>query len=231
MFNQILHNTTPTDPRDWALDVPAALGATRATTGATPTDAAAPSGPRSSIPTGATNVPEPACKCTHTQLDHLGALCNHLEEASACFATHPGGVYSDNLRNYNLAPGGAHKLPSPCSVMWNSNPGSDAYRWDVHFLLEDFLEVIEGLFADGRLNATRQQDCLPEGLANDFEVYLAGDFTVQTHSSVKGRHYYELSYTPATMSNLRLFTLVEQEDLGNIRATLARYGIHIKWEE
>lgn len=220
MFNQILHNTTPTDPRDWALDVPAALGATRATTGATPTDAAAPSGPRSSIPTGATNVPEPACKCTHTQLDHLGALCNHLEEASACFATHPGGVYSDNLRNYNLSPEGAHKLPSPCSVTWNSN-STNAYQWAVHFLPEDFLEVIEALFADGRLNAIRTSG----------EVYLAGDFTVQTHSSVKGRHYYELSYTPATMSNLRLFTLVEQEDLGNIRATLARYGIHIKWEE
>lgn len=110
------------------------------------------------------------------QLDHLGALCNHLD------ITHPGGFYSDN----NLASEGAHKLPTPCSVMWNSNSGgSNAYQWEVHFLLGDFLEVIAGLFADGRLNATRQQDIFtPEsGIANDFEVYLAGDFTVQRHSS------------------------------------------------
>lgn len=162
-----------------------------------------------------------------TQLDHLGALCNHLD---ACFITHPGGFYSDN----NLASEGAHKLPTPCSVMWNSNSGgSNAYQWEVHFLLGDFLEVIAGLFADGRLNATRQQDIFtPEsGIANDFEVYLAGDFTVQRHSSKGYRYYYELSYTPATMSSIRMFALVEQEDLGNVRGALERYGIHIKWEE
>lgn len=173
-----------------------------------------------------------------TQLDHLSALCNHLEEASTCFIAPPGGFYSDNLRNYNLAPGGEHKLPSPCSVTWSSNSSSrdsNAYQWAVHFLLDDFLEVIEGLFADGRLNATRQlasEPAEPEsGGANNFEVYLAGDFAVQVHSiepSSKGhRYYYELSYTPATMSSIRMFTLVEQEDLGNTRAALERCGIHI----
>ena len=164
----------------------------------------------------------------HTQLDHLGALCNHLEEASACFIAPPSGFYSDNLRNYNLAPGGEHKLPSPCSVTWDSNSsGSNAYQWTVHFLLDDFLEVIAGLFADGRLNAMRQQGPLSgeAGIANDFEVYLAGDFTVQKHSPSKGR--YELGYTPATMSSIRMFTLVEQEDLGNVRAALARYGVQL----
>ena len=166
---------------------------------------------------------------TRTQLDHLGALCNHLEEASACFVAPPSGFYSDNLRNHNLAPEGEHKLPSPCSVMWDSNPdGSNAYQWDVHFLLEDFLEVIAGLFADGRLNATRQQDCLPEGLANDFEVYLAGDFKIQRiEPDLGGPVYYKISYTACS---IRMFTLVKQEDLGNIRAELARYGIHIKEE-
>lgn len=169
-----------------------------------------------------------------TQLDNLGALCNHLEEASTCFIAPPGGFYSDNLRNYNLAPGGAHKLPSPCSVTWSSNSSSgdsNAYQWDVHFLLDDFLEVIAGLFADGRLNATRQLASEPtepeSGVAND----LAGDFAVQMHSrepSSKGdQYYYELSYTPATMSSIRMFALVEQEELGNTRAALERCGIHI----
>lgn len=154
-----------------------------------------------------------------TQLDHLGALCNHLEEASACFIAPPSGFYSGNLRNYNLAPGGAHKLPPPCSVMWTSR--SNAYQWDVHFLRDDFLEVIEGLFADGGLNATRL-------LAND----LAGDFTVRRHSSeLNSKGYYELSYTPAALSSIRMFTLVEQEDLGNTARALERCGIHIKWEE
>ena len=222
MFNQILHNAGAHS------SIP--TGATRATTGATPTDAATPNDAPAHYP-GAT-----ACKCTHTQLDHLGALCNHLEEASACFATHPGGVYSDNLRNYNLSPEGAHKLPAPCSVTWNyssgSSPRSNAYQWNIHFLPEDFLEVIEGLFADGRLNATRGS-----GIANDFEVYLAGDFDLKVHHSLDepssngDRHYYELSYTPETMSSIRMFTLVEQEDLGNIRAELARYGVQLPEEE
>lgn len=165
---------------------------------------------------------------THTQLTHLGALCNHL---AACFIAPP----SWSLRNYNLAPGGAH---TPCSVTWSSNSSgsscSNAYQWEIHFLPDDFLEVIEGLFADGRLNATRRQDIFtPEsGVANDFEVYLAGDFTVQMHgcepSSEGDRYYYELSYTPAT---LRLFTLVKQEDLGNIRAALARHGVQLLEKE
>lgn len=183
---------------------------------------------RPSIPTDATKVGathSPECKCT---LTHLGALCNHLEEASACFIAPPSGFYSDNLRNYNLAPGGEHKLPSPCSVTWNSNSGgSNAYQWAVHFLLDDFLEVIAGLFADGRLNAARRQD-ISTGIANDFEVYLAGDFAVQVHScGPSSKKRYELSYTPATMDTLRLFTLVEQEDLGNIRDALARYGVQL----
>ena len=165
----------------------------------------------------------PASTPSSTTSTHLSALCNHLEEASTCFIAPPSGFYSDNLRNYNLSPWGAHKLPSPCSVTWSSN-SSAAYQWDVHFLLDDFLEVIEGLFKDGRLNATRQQDTSTSD-ANDFEVYLAGDFAVQKRSPSEGyRYYYELSYTLAT---LRLFALVEQEELGNIRAELARYGIHI----
>lgn len=158
-----------------------------------------------------------------TQLDWLSNLCNHLEEASACFIAPPSGFYSDNLRNYNLAPEGEHKLPSPCSVTWSSNSsGSNAYQWAVHFLLDDFLEVIEGLFADGRLDAT-QPDSTPE---SGFEV-----FTVQRHSSEEGRHYYELSYAPATMRSIRMFTLVEQEELGNTSRALERCRIHIKWGE
>lgn len=178
---------------------------------------------------GATPASAPAT-APASALTHLGALCNHLEEASACFIAPPSGFYSDNLRNYNLAPGGEHKLPSPCSVTWDSNssgPSSDAYQWAVHFLLDDFLEVIEGLFADGRLNATRPLSG-ESGPVNSSEMYLAGDFMVQKHSaepSPGGR--YELSYTPATMSSIRMFTLVEQEDLGNVRAALARYGVQL----
>lgn len=166
-----------------------------------------------------------------TQLDHLGALCNRLEEASACFAAPPSGFYSDNLRNYNLASEGAHKLPSPCSVTWSSNSsGSNAYQWEVHFLPDDFLEVIGGLFADGRLNAVRQLTG-GSGVANGFEVYLTGDFTVQMHSSgVADKDYYELSYTPATMSSIRMFALVEQEELGNMRTELACYGVQLPGE-
>ena len=160
---------------------------------------------------------------THTQLDHLGALCNHLEEASACFVTHPGGFYSDNLRNYNLSPEGEYP---PCSVMWSSNSsGSNAYQWEIHFLLKDFLEVIDGLFADGRLNAMRQQDCLPEGVANDFEVYLAGDFKIQRiEPDLGGPVYYKISYTAC---GIRMFTLVKQEGLGNTRRALERYGVQL----
>ena len=92
------------------------------------------------------------------------------------------------------------------------------------------MEVIEELFADGRLNAIRSQGYVP-GASGASEVYLAGDFTVQRRSSElpsKGyRYYYELSYTPETMSSIRMFTLVEQEDLGNIRAELARYGVQL----
>ena len=40
------------------------------------------------------------------------------------------------------------------------------------------MEVIEGLFADGRLNAPRR----PAPDANDLEVYLTGGLTVQMHS-------------------------------------------------
>ena len=83
------------------------------------------------------------------------------------------------------------------------------------------MEVIEGLFADGRLNAIRSKD-LALGV---YEVYLAGDFTVQRHGSG-----YELSYTPATMSPIRMFTLVSPEDLGNIRAELARHGVQLPEE-
>ena len=164
-----------------------------------------------------------AVTCTHTQLDHLGALCNHLEEASACFIAPPSGFYSDNLRNYNLAPDGEHKLPAPCSVSWSSyssSGDSNAYQWKVHFLPDDFLEVIAGLFADGRLNATHQQG------SQCSEVYLAGDFMVQRYIDE-----YELSYTPEEMSSIRMFTLVKQEDLGNIREALARYGVQLPKEE
>ena len=162
---------------------------------------------------------------------HLGALCNHLEEASTCFIAPPGGFYSNNLRNYNLSSEGEHKLPPPCSV---SN-SSDAYQWEVHFLPDDFLEVIAGLFADGRLNATRQLASEPaEPKSGSTTVYLAGDFTVQMHSrepSSKGdQYYYELSYTPATMSSIRMFALVEQEELGNMRAELESCGVQLPEE-
>lgn len=207
-------SSIPADPCDAlrrALDatrVPAALGAT----------------------TGATH----ACKCTHTQLDHLGALCNHLEEASACFAAPPSGVYSDNLRNRNLSPEGEHKLPPPCSVSWGFGPNSDAYRWGIHFLLEDFMEVIEGLFADGRLNAIRQQD-LASGASGvpgaPGEVYLAGEFDFEVHHSLGEAYYYELGFTPETMSSIRIYALAGREDLGNIRAELARYGVQLPEEE
>lgn len=165
-----------------------------------------------------------------TQLDWLGNLSSLLQAAEDCFATTPGKVYHKNLRAWNTSDGsdganpyperGPHKLPGVCSLKWGN------YSWEMHLLTEDFLEVIEGLFADGRLNATRQ----PEGLANDFEVYLAGDFTIsQQYSSGGYRYYYELSYVPATMGNLRLFTLVEPEDLDNVRNTLERLGIHLEW--
>ena len=202
--NTIPPGATPTDPCDAlrrALDatrVPAALGAT---TGATHAD----------------------CRCTHTQLDHLGALCNHLEEASACFAAPPSGVYSDDLRRRNLSPEGEHKLPSPCSVSWrsSSNPsgsGSNAYQWEIHFLPEDFMEVIEGLFADGRLNVIRLRDN---------EMYLAGKFDLKMHHSSREACCYELSFTPDTMSAVRLYALANQEELGNIRAELARHGVQL----
>ena len=230
MFNQILHSDAALRRALDATRVPAALGAT----------------------TGATHAT--ACKCTHTQLDHLGALCNHLEEASACFAAPPSGVYSDNLRRRNLSPEGEHKLPSPCSVTWNSNPGADgsnpsstnAYQWAVHFLPEDFLEVIEGLFADGRLNAIRPCPCPcpqdPEpgvpGASGapgaPCAVYLAGKFDIEVHHSLdeSGHSYcYELGFTPEAMSSIRLYALVSQEDLGNIRAELARYGVQLPEEE
>ena len=188
-------------------------------------------GSNSSVHAGSSaSAPASASAYAHTQLDHLSALCNHLEEASACFAAPPSGFYSGNLRNHNLSPEGMHKLPSPCSVMWYSNSdGSDAYQWKVHFLLDDFLEVIEGLFADGRLNTTRQSTAAQGRRCS--EVYRAGDFTAQMHSyepsSEGDRYYYELSYTPATMSSIRMFTLVEQGDLGNTARALERCGIHI----
>ena len=199
-----------------------------------------PSSP-SSIPTsapataGATHV----CKCTHahTQLDHLGALCNHLEEASACFAAPPSGVYSDDLRRCNLSPEGAHKLPSPCSVSWDQCQGQDQGQWEIHFLLEDFMEVIEGLFADGRLNAIRSQDPasgafgIPDASG---EVYLAGEFDIEVHHSLHELGYsccYELGFTPDTMSTVRLYALASQEELGNIRAELARYGVQLPGED
>lgn len=178
-----------------------------------------------------------------TQLSWLGNLSSLLSAVEDCFVTNTDGFYPENMRAWNTSAGsmndesapyperGPHKLPSVCSLTWRDG------GWEMHLLIRDFLEVIAGLFADGRLNATRQQDTFtPEsGIANDFEVYLAGDFTVQRHSSElnsKGyRYYYELSYTPATMSSIRMFALVEQEDLGNVRGALERYGIHIKWEE
>lgn len=160
-----------------------------------------------------------------TQLDWLGNLSSLLDAAADCFVTGQAGVYHENLREWNTSGKGERKLPGVCSLMWREDV------WEIHLLVRDFLEVIDGLFADGRLNAERQQDCLPEGLANDFEVYLAGDFKVQRHSFERPAVYYELSYTPATMGKLRLFALVDQEGLGNVRTALRRYGIRIKQEE
>ena len=194
---------------------------------------------------GATHAPGCKCKCTHThtQLDHLGALCNHLEEASACFAAPPSGVYSDDLHRRNLSPKGEHKLPSPCSVSWNSSSSSssssssDAYQWGIHFLLEDFMEVIEGLFADGRLNAIRSQGCASEvsgvlgASGAPGEVYLAGEFDIEVHHPLGETHYYELGFTPEAMGSIRLYALASQEELGNIRAELARYGVQLPEEE
>lgn len=172
-----------------------------------------------------------------TQLDWLGNLSRLLDAAEDCFATNTDEFYSENMRAWNTSAGaagsgdspyperGPHKLPNVCSLTWRAG------IWEMHLLIRDFMEVIEGLFADGRLNAIRQTK---SGIANDFEVYLAGDFEVRRRSykpSSKGdRYYYELSYTPATMSSLRMFALADQRELGNVRAELTRYGVHLKEE-
>lgn len=70
---------------------------------------------------------------------------------SGATASYPGAASgATRACGRNLSPEGEHP---PCSVSWgsSSSSSSDAYRREIHFLPE----VIEGLFADGRLNAIR----------------------------------------------------------------------------
>ena len=99
------------------------------------------------------------------------------------------------------------------------------------------MEVVEGLFADGRLNAIRQQD-LASGASGVLdtpgapgEVYLAGKFDIEVHHSLREPYYYELGFTPEAMSTVRLYALASPEELGNIRAELARYGVQLPEEK
>ena len=99
------------------------------------------------------------------------------------------------------------------------------------------MEVIEGLFADGRLNAIRPRDCASEvsevsgASGAPGAVYLAGKFDIEAHHSLREPCCYELGFTPETMGTVRLYALASQEDLGNMRAELARYGVQLPEEE